>query len=637
MRALAARCTGRGGAALAFGLALAAAVLAYLPGLGGLMLLDDFPQLSALLDGRAFDLGWSGFLWSDSGPLGRPVAMASFLLNALAGGDLYWWKLVNVAIHALNGVLVFQLAAQLWHSERLRPEARAWWTAALLAALWLLHPLQVSTVLYTVQRMTELSALFVLAGLLAYVRGRKRQLAGAGGGTAAVVSCFVLFLPLAVLSKENGALLVPLAFATEVLLFRFRGGPGARRALAWLYGAFLALPLAVALGVALLDLHAALLDRYAGRPFTLEQRLLTELRALTFYLRLLLVPVQRQMGFFHDDFALSRGWLDPPQTLVSGVLIVALLALAWALRRRVPLASLGIVFFFVGHALESTLLPLELVYEHRNYLPSFGVFLAVLALIARARLSVGTGAALGVPVLLMLVALTAFRTQTWGSGFLFYNYVLRVHPGSQRAAAVMAQQITETGAYSLALRYLDGLPGSGAALQRLYIRCRRDGRITGADLDAVQAALDPPLGSYTASGLMELGRLGLDGQCAVPPAPFAALLESALRLPATDPKSAYKLWLHRAHYLWRLHRPDAAMAALEVAHGVWPEDPLSLLLAAQWQAESDHPERARAYLARARGVANGSRFAYKDLVEHTGALLRELDGTRRAGAGGTGG
>ena len=150
----------------------------YMPGLQGPMLHDDFPQLSGLL--RAQSADWrelsDAYLMSDSGALGRPVSMASFIASAiLHGGELRYWKATNLLIHTLTGIVVFFLARVLLRASpsSIRP-GQAGWLALLVAGLWLLHALHVSTVLYTVQRMAQLSTLFVLTGLLLYSTGRLR-------------------------------------------------------------------------------------------------------------------------------------------------------------------------------------------------------------------------------------------------------------------------------------------------------------------------------------------------------------------------------------------------------------------------------------------------------------------------------
>ncbi len=365
-----------------------AVFIAYWPGLFGGFLFDDTVNLTlnaALKHSRpSLDSLWQVMLSSDAGPLKRPLSMASFAVNVwLAGMNGFWFKLTNVLIHLGNGWLVYALARQLLdalaetHAAALS-NARRRWVAAALAWMWLAAPLQLTSVLYTVQRMTSLAATFTLLGLILYVAGRRRWLAEPKRWPGAliwmlagVVGCGTL----AALAKENGALIVLYAWLIEWLLFGFRAPTATARR--WLVGAH-------ALGVGVPVAGAALwylglnLDQlvagYHNRPFSLEERLLTQPRVLWWYVYWLLVPDIRQMGLFHDDIAISHGLLDPPTTLTAIMEWGLVVGLAIGLRHKAPGLAFGGLFFLAGHAMESTIFPLEMVHEHRNYLPSFGVF-----------------------------------------------------------------------------------------------------------------------------------------------------------------------------------------------------------------------------------------------------------------------
>ena len=230
-------------ATLVLAISVMLAVFAYLPGLGGPLFLDDWPQLGGLIDESASDpaLLFNNYLVSGSGPLGRPVSMMTFILDATAHGpDTWWWKYQNLLIHLVSGLLVAWLAAMLAQAVGKRAGSDPWLFGVVAGALWLLHPLQVSTVLYTVQRMTELSTLFVLAGLVCYVRGRHWLSVSSWRGWLLIALGFGLFYPLGVFSKEN-ALLFPVYCAlVELLVFRFEGDWRTTRHLKLLHGVLLA-------------------------------------------------------------------------------------------------------------------------------------------------------------------------------------------------------------------------------------------------------------------------------------------------------------------------------------------------------------------------------------------------------------
>jgi len=437
-----------------FAAALLLAVFgAYSLGLGGPLLFDDHVALTAnplvQIDGAVFDEWRRAALSSGSGPLGRPIAMLSFALNHALAGELSpaALKLVNVLIHVAVGALIYALAIPLF--ARLYPGAgrgAARWLALLAAAIWLLHPLHVSTVLYAVQRMAQLAALFAVAGLLVFVRYRQRwALRGAGPGEVAAAGLWLLLLTAcAALSKENGAVLLPLIAVVEVCFF---GGVWAGREVPLLRrGA--AAAVALYLGVLLLCMIVPpdfLAGRFGSREFTLHERVLTQARVLWHYLAWLALPDISAMGFQHDDIPLSTGPLSPPATLAAIAGWALALGAAILLRRRVPLLLFALLFYLVGHSLESTVWPLEMVYEHRNYLPVIGYCLLFASLLAaplwRADSAGLPARALVVAVPVLLLALLLVRVDTWSDTLRLAGVNVGNHPESSRSHYFYANEL----------------------------------------------------------------------------------------------------------------------------------------------------------------------------------------------------
>ena len=120
------------------------------------------------------------------------------------------------------------------------------------------------------------------------------------------------------------------------------------------------------------------LQGYEGRPFTLGQRILTQPRVLLIYLSQLFYPVPHRLSIEHD-IVLSTSLLHPWTTLPAIVITILLIGLGISQIRKRPLLALSVLFFFLNHAIESSILPLELVFEHRNYLPSVFLFVPVAA------------------------------------------------------------------------------------------------------------------------------------------------------------------------------------------------------------------------------------------------------------------
>ncbi|HEX5353776.1 MAG TPA: hypothetical protein VFW60_06825 [Rhodanobacteraceae bacterium] len=584
-------------------LLLAVAVIAtaavYWSGLTGGWVFDDYPNIVDnaaihIKPGHSTLVAWvDAALSSPASFLHRPLASITFALNWMAGGGNPWpFKLTNVIIHLINGVLLFFMLRALLRLMALRapwllpsplgrgvggegpaprdaptsrqsepspapaghplpkgarmggggPETNAAPThphpdpplegdgvratrfpyvddaaatrlALIVAAAWMLLPINLMAVLYVVQRMESLCQVFVLAGLWAYLHGRWMMLTAGDErrdrrGFALAVSGIVLGTLLGLTSKETAVLLPVFALLAEWVLLRFarkveplslrergRGegsdtqraaiaresGPSpapsghhgalghgwrlypegegktmpahskgegkdvlalpegedkqtADRRIWWLFVVTLFVP--AVLGFAWLMRSALRPASWAGRDFTLTQRLLTEPRVLVDYLHWTLFPNPMVLSLYHDEIVKSTGILTPWTTLGAMLLLAALIAIAVWLRNRRPLVSLGIGWFFAGNLLTATIVPLELVYEQRMYFASIGVLLAAGALLLGRRWRIRLSLLRGLVVVVALLAfgtITHLRADEWSNRLRLAVAEANRHPESGRA------------------------------------------------------------------------------------------------------------------------------------------------------------------------------------------------------------
>lgn len=421
----------------------------YWAGLHGNFLFDDLANIVDNPPLRNLDGSFQSLLAAAtsgiSSPLGRPFSMASFALNFAFFGDApFSFKLVNLLIHIANAILVCVLARQVLHRLGHGATAtRSLVPTILVTAVWSLHPINLTPVLLVVQRMTSLSAFFTLEALVLYLYGRQAN--SKKGLLAIAVGVFVCW-PAAVLSKETGLLLPIYIFLCEwLVLGTFRS---VSRNVKWLAISVTGVIVAAMCWVNWQFLTAG----YQVRDFTLAERLMTEPRVLWFYVRQLLLPAPSAFALFHDDVAVSRGLLTPPETLFAILGWIAVTALAFRWRARSPLFAFAVFWFLGSHLLESTLLPLEIAYEHRNYIASFGLFLWLADLLFPARQE----AEWYVPRLVLVASfvgfcglVTAIRSLQWADEFQRTQVEVADHPGSARAnyqaAAVALQRTYESG------------------------------------------------------------------------------------------------------------------------------------------------------------------------------------------------
>jgi protein O-mannosyl-transferase len=428
-------------------------VLAYLPGLHGPFAFDD---VTSIVQNRALaihSLAWDqltqAMLSSDTGPMRRPLSMLSFALNVHFNGlDPTAFKITNLVIHLLNGVLIFALLhkiAQYWQEKGiLQSYVAAFWLPLLCASAWLLHPLNLTAVLYVVQRETSLCSLFILAGCLCYVHARLRMQADKSGWWWLYIGILVNLL-LAILSKETGLLLPVYLLVIELCVFRFStGNIHIERGLFIFFGLFLLLPLCLGL-VWIFGIHHGAPLSYAGRDFTLSERLLTETRVVWDYIRWTLFPRLPDLGLYHDDIPLSTGLLSPLTTLFSILGLVALLATAGFTWKKRPWIAFGILWFFAGQLLESTVWPLEIAFEHRNYLADMGILIALFGFILTEHSRLLT-MRFRIGILFALVitygAVTGMRAYVWRSTLSLVKTQAANHPQSPYATYALGQELT---------------------------------------------------------------------------------------------------------------------------------------------------------------------------------------------------
>lgn len=430
----------------------------YRIGLDGPFLLDD----SANIDQAQVDtLDWhdwvAAIFSNDSGRLGRRVAAATFAATSFFHGlDPWAFKYQNLMLHLLCGTLLMLLGARLL-AQLPRPPSpgRIWLVAILAGALWLLHPLLVSTTLYAVQRMTQLSLLFVLLALLTYVHARTRLDIRPLRTTLYGLTGIGLLGLLGLFSKEDAALLPVYLLVIETVIFHWRSSSTrARRALWALQGPLVIAPLALA-AIFVAVKFDALTAGYVNRPFTLHERLMTESQVLWLYLKTIFLPNLGDMTLFHDGHPIQRSLDWTTVAAIAGH--IALIVLALTSRRTAPVIALGILIFYSAHLLESTFLPLELVFEHRNYFAAWGPLLALCyyALYPSPKLS-DTRVARPVAMaglLLLCAFMTHARALTWSNGELLYLITLSDHPNSQRALSNLANIRFQQGRLAEA-RYL---------------------------------------------------------------------------------------------------------------------------------------------------------------------------------------
>lgn len=454
----------------------------YSLGFRGGFIFDDYPNLQDLgvygtIDSwdkaRAFIT--NGF----SGPTGRPISLATFLINDNTWPSVaYSFKQTNTLIHLLNGALLFWATTLILVSYKLE-QKKIYWVALISTSIWLLHPYFVSTTLYVVQRMAQLATLFSLVGVVGYLKGRMLL------NTKPLLGYVVMTLSigfgtiLATYSKENGALL-PLL----ILVIEFCNPKNNLIKPIWKWRLICLWLPSIAIGFYILKHVNFSENLWPNRNFNQVERLYSECRIMVEYLRDLFIPQVEGKGLYQDGYQKSTGLFEPITTFFSLVFLAVIFVSAFLVRKKYPLITLAILFFFAAHLIESTVFGLELYFEHRNYLSAMFLFLPIAYFIVG--LGKWVNSKIVVVTTILLLSIFSFftyqRVKLWSDTEYLELFWAKNTPESARAQNALATYLFDRGFYVESNAHLEGaiqkLPNSSLLIirqlsQKVYLHQAR--------------------------------------------------------------------------------------------------------------------------------------------------------------------
>ncbi|MFC3650346.1 tetratricopeptide repeat protein [Dyella humi] len=626
-------------------------IAVYWPGLSGGWLFDDYPNIVDNPGVQPHEVSiaslTSAALSSPASDFKRPLASLSFALNYLAGGlNPFWMKLSNLIIHLLNGLLVFLLTRQLLNQVQPQSGKEHNGLVAVLIALgWMLLPINLTSVLYTVQRMESMATLFVLLGLVGYVEGRRRMLSLSGipplaqsaslDGFVVALCSIVTMTVVGLLAKETAVMLPLYAFLIEWIVFGFKraGYTGDTRVLrdrrvVWLFFFLLLLPAIVGLAVIAPGLSEP--STWATRDFNLHTRLLSEARVVVDYIIWTVLPSPHALSFYHDDFKISTSLLSPWTTLACIICLIALVAIVFRLRTRRPLIALGIALFLGCHLLTATILPLELVYEHRNYFASLGILIALMPFLAfpgvndisartrlLCRVLIGT-------LMLLWAAETSLTAIAWGDPLKLAETLAVRGPDSPRAQYELGRTLIIYSEYDplspftkmayAPLERAASLPGSSILPEQalIFMNARMHRPLEEAWWKSMIAKLKAHKpGVQDESSLGALTQCARDNECNLPKDAMINAFSAALSHP--DPSA--RLLDTYGDYAWNVLNDHAlGQRMIEAAVQAQPYEPAYHISLARMQIALGHTAEAEEQLKQLEALNIGGRLN-RDIFE----------------------
>ncbi|MDG9668252.1 hypothetical protein ONV78_10945 [Hahella sp. CR1] len=465
----------------------------YWPGLNGPFLFDDYPNLSPMNNYggiTSFD-NLLRFLFETQGSSGRFISLLTFVMNDQAWpASPFSLKSTNLAFHLINALLFVLVVKQLLTLVNFSGgEKYRYYIALIVALIWALHPINVSTVLYAIQRMAQISTLFSLIAMYVTLKfcseSALHSNLWAWVKYSFVFGCIVV---VGVFAKENTFVTLFIA-GLCIAVFVSNAEERCHYRSLWLL-IFVFIPLLLFSLFYFYFSAETMGAAWLRRPFTMDERLMSEMRIVARYIWLIISPTSVGGGLYHDDYDISRSFTAPLSTFYCFLLNVFIIAIAIVFKKN-RLFFIGVLWFYIGHSLESTFVPLELYFEHRNYFPMMGLFIAVLGMI-QPLLGMQRLKWFFVGVALLLLPLLGFLTQQrvllWGDeGRLFYTWS-KEKPTSSRARSQYVGYLVNQGyfdeAKKEALDIREKIPDElSSYILNIYIEC-----ISGETIEEISVA-----------------------------------------------------------------------------------------------------------------------------------------------------
>ncbi|WP_353572269.1 tetratricopeptide repeat protein [Candidatus Albibeggiatoa sp. nov. BB20] len=404
--------------------------------------LDDFSSIQE----NPIIYQWQGTikeLWQFA-PM-RTVGYLSFALNyQVHQFQVDGYHIVNISIHVLASLAVWGLLLGLVRTPALKDQlspAAQLWLPLITALFFALHPLQIQAVTYVVQRLASLAALFYILGMMAYVYAR---LTSNILPRLSWISLLIVCMSLGILTKQNTATLPFSLLLMELVFFPHHlrrlliiGGV----AMASLVGIWVMLALAFQYNPFSLQAMEALTKETTA--ISRESYLATQFNVLWTYIKLFFYPVGMQIDY---DYPITETLFNP-QTLLALAGHLTLLIIGFFSLRRWPIIAFGILFYYLSHAVESSVIPIrDVVFEHRTYLPNLGLFALcawVLVVQVPRWLDRNTAILLVLAITMTLGTMTWMRNQVWRNPIALWQDNVEQSPSKKRAWVILGKHLIQ--------------------------------------------------------------------------------------------------------------------------------------------------------------------------------------------------
>ncbi|MGX9728077.1 MAG: tetratricopeptide repeat protein [Candidatus Electronema sp. VV] len=413
-------------------------LLAYSPSMQAPFLFDDIIHIEKNSNIHIKELSCNSLKKAAQGH--RPIPMITFALNYYFSGlNPFSFRIFNIFIHFLNSIFVYFVAKKTISLAGKSEKKNL--SAISIAIIWSIHPIQIQSVTYIVQRMNILAFFFSLIAIIFYFESKNNS---HSIKNYLCISLCLISIVISIYSKQNAAIVPAVIFICEFTFYRNKN-----QSLLLLTIAFL-----IILLISFYIYIEHIPDWYSGKNYTPLQRLLTEFRVVVFYILLIIFPSSGRFNIDHD-FIMSYSFLKPIGTFYSFVVIVMLTILAVKNRKDYPLFFFGLICFLVTHSIESSIIPLDISFEHRNYAPSFYLTISLISLfdifIDNKKIYISHIFL----IVVILLQISFERNKVWKSGISLWSDSVRKSPNKSRPTESLAYYLEQEGRFEESILYYE--------------------------------------------------------------------------------------------------------------------------------------------------------------------------------------
>jgi len=334
------------------------------------------------------------------------------------------------------------------------------------------------------------------------------------------------------------------------------------------------------------------------RDFSIYERVLTQPRILFDYLQNWFLPKLYTVGVFQDHYPKSTGFFSPISTALSVLLHALIISISLLYRRKWPLFAFAALFFYASHVLESSVINLELYFEHRNYTPAAFLFLPLIAIL-RKKAKKEVFIAVALTGMIVLAGFTRYSASVWADYSSMVEVAAQKAPLSPRAQGQYAADLYNAERYDESLlvveRGIENMPDSALLrLTKTSILCKL-GLLDDSDVGKAAAVIstavyDPrSISIYTT-----LTSSVANGEC--PKASLDALQMMYVNM-LQVPKNSNPTSLRFSQIQYFIgfidvfsNRPSQAVKAFEASLGARPGAGHAMMMAALMASNEFHDE-----------------------------------------------